>query len=560
MAPIRTILFLMFDQLRHDYLGCAGHPHLRTPHIDALAARGVRFARAYVQSPICGPSRMCVYTGRYVHSHGSSWNGVPLRAGEPTLGDHLRALGMGCWLVGKTHMRADAAGMARLGLAADTVIGARVAECGFDVWERDDGIRPEGPDGPYDAQGAATYNDWLRGRGYASANPWHDFANAGRDAGGAMLSGWFMQNAQEPAAIAEADSETPYITRRATGFLDQAGDGPLCLHVSWIKPHWPYIAPAPWHAMYGPEHVVPPLRHPRERQDPHPLYAAFMDGRVGRAFQDDALRARVIPAYMGLVSQCDAAVGRLVAHLQATGRAESTLIVVTSDHGDYLGDHWLGEKDLFHDPSVRIPLIVVDPRPEADATRGTVCEALVESLDLAATFVDVAGGEALPHVLEGRSLVPFLHGRPPERWRDCVFSEYDLALTPHAARLGLDPMRARLFMVFDGRWKYVHVEGMRPMLHDLATDPDEYVDLGASPEHGAVREGMAARLAEWALRPAQRITLSAAGAAAMRGASLRRGVTLGLKDGSELPAELTALYRGRPRPAPGGIDGEGGAP
>ena len=105
-----NILFIMLDQLRHDYLSCAGHPHLQTPHIDALAARGVRFTQAHVQSPVCGASRMSFYTGRYVSSHGAQWNGFPLRVGEMTLGDHLRPLGMGCWLVGKTHMRADAEG------------------------------------------------------------------------------------------------------------------------------------------------------------------------------------------------------------------------------------------------------------------------------------------------------------------------------------------------------------------------------------------------------------------------------------------------------------------
>ena len=90
----RNILFIMCDQLRADYLSCYGHPYLNTPHIDRLAARGVRFTRAYAQSSICGPSRMSAYTGRYVRSHGSTWNGVPLRVGEPTLGDHLRELGM----------------------------------------------------------------------------------------------------------------------------------------------------------------------------------------------------------------------------------------------------------------------------------------------------------------------------------------------------------------------------------------------------------------------------------------------------------------------------------
>ena len=133
----RNILFVMFDQLRFDYPGCAGHPYLETPHIDRLAARGVRFTRCYAQSTICGSSRMSFYTGRYVHSHGAAWNGFPLRVGELTLGDHLRDAGMSAWLVGKTHMRADERGMARLGLTRDSVIGARVAECGFDVFVRD---------------------------------------------------------------------------------------------------------------------------------------------------------------------------------------------------------------------------------------------------------------------------------------------------------------------------------------------------------------------------------------------------------------------------------------
>jgi hypothetical protein len=114
-----NILFIMYDQLRFDYLSCAGHPHLHTPNFDRLAEMGVRFSEAYVQSPICGASRMSFYTGRYASSHGAQWNGFPLRVGEVTLGDHLRKLGMESWLLGKTHMKVDAEGMARLGLSPD---------------------------------------------------------------------------------------------------------------------------------------------------------------------------------------------------------------------------------------------------------------------------------------------------------------------------------------------------------------------------------------------------------------------------------------------------------
>ena len=107
MGKLRNVLWIMADQLRWDYLSCYGHPHLDTPHIDRLASMGVRFNKAYVQSPICGPSRMSFYTGRYVRSHGATWNGFPLRVGEPTLGDHLREIDAECVLVGKTHMIPD---------------------------------------------------------------------------------------------------------------------------------------------------------------------------------------------------------------------------------------------------------------------------------------------------------------------------------------------------------------------------------------------------------------------------------------------------------------------
>lgn len=550
MARAKNILFIMFDQLRWDYLGCAGHPHLHTPHIDALAAEGVRFTRAYVQSPVCGASRMSFYTGRYVHSHGATWNRVPLKVGERTMGDHLRDAGMECWLVGKTHMKADDDGMAWLGIDRGSVIGARVEQCGFDIWERDDGMRPEGPAGLYDAEyGAARYNDWLREKGYRSANPWHDFANSGRanDDPEEMASGWFLKNARKPAAILEDDSETPYMTSRAIEFMEQAGDTPWCLHLSYIKPHWPYIAPAPYNDMYGPEHVIPVARHDRERTEAHPVFKAFMEGRIGRAFSRDEVREAVIPAYMGLIRQCDDQMGRLFAWLKETGRWDDTLIVLTSDHGDYLGDHWMGEKDLFHDPSVRIPLIIRDPSSNADCARGTTCDALVEAIDLAPTFLDVAGGAPRPHILEGRSLLPWLHGETPG-WRDFVVSEYDYSVNPAVSRLAPDPSSARLFMIADRRWKFMHAEGMRPQLFDTEADPFEYVDLGESPDHADIIAQMYDRLGRWARRLSQRTTRSDVQIIAERGRSSVRGITLGIYDEDELDPDLTQFYRGRPRP------------
>ncbi|KAA0910117.1 sulfatase-like hydrolase/transferase [Aquicoccus porphyridii] len=545
MARAKNILFIMFDQLRWDYLSCYGHPHLETPHIDALAEKGVRFTRAYIQSPICGSSRMSTYTGRYASSHGATNNGIPLKVGEETMGDHLRRAGMGCYLVGKTHMRADVEGMKRLGLAPDTIIGARVSECGFDVYERDDGMLPEGPDGSYDPDGAKTYNEWLRAKGYESDNPWHDFANSGLDEDGNVLSGWFLKHSPMAANIDEEDSETPYLTGRGMEFMAGA-QAPWCCHLSYIKPHWPYIVPEPYAGMYGPEHVLPVNRSEAERQGAHPVMKGFMDTKVGQAFSRDEVREAVIPAYMGLIKQADDQMGRLFAWMEETGRMQDTMIVLTSDHGDFLGDHWMGEKTFFHDASTRIPLIVYDPSPEADATRGTVCDALVESIDLAPTFVDVAGAKVPDHVLEGESLMPILHGETQETRRQYVVCEYDYSGAPVAALLNADIDDAQLFMVADKRWKLIHAEGgHRPILFDLANDPDELSDLGESPDHAEVIETMYARLFEWARRPAQRTTVSRETLIEMRTKSRGKGIVLGVYDEGEISGELTVKYRGR---------------
>ncbi|PJE33321.1 Arylsulfatase [Pseudooceanicola marinus] len=552
MPETRNILFIMFDQLRWDYLSCYGHPHLKTPHLDRLAAKGVRFDRAYIQSPICGSSRMSTYTGRYVHSHGASWNGIPLKVGELTMGDHLRAAGMSCHLIGKTHMRADAEGMARLGIEPDSLIGVRVAECGFDVVERDDGMRPEGPDGLYDEGGAARYNDYLRAKGYDSDNPWHDFANSGRDAEGNVLSGWFLKNSDQEANIAEEDSETPYLTRRAIEWIDQAqasGAGPWCCHLSYIKPHWPYVVPAPYHDMFGPQDVIPAIRSDAEYREAHEVMKAFMDAPVGRAFSRDEVRNPVVQAYMGLIKQCDDQMGELFAYLERTGRMEDTMIVVTSDHGDFLGDHWMGEKMFFQNASVKVPMIVYDPSPAADATRGTVSDALVECIDLAPTFVEVAGGKVADHILEGESLLPLLHGTATDTRRDFVICEYDYSASPIAARFDLSVRDAVMFMVADKRWKLVHFEGgFRPILFDMETDPDELVDLGEDPAHAEVVDAMYEKLFRWARRTAQRTTRSAEQLEAMRSKSGRRGVMIGIYDENDVPLELTVKYRDRKVP------------
>jgi arylsulfatase A-like enzyme len=502
LKRVKNTLFIMCDQLRADHLSCYGHPHLHTPNLDALAAKGVIFDRAYVQSPVCGPSRMSYYTGHYVHAHGASWNFVPLKAGEMTIGDHLRPLGVKSVLVGKTHMRADLAGMSRLGIDPNSQIGVRISECGFDPYERDDGIHPYSGHDP-----DPRYNDYLREQGYGGANPWEAWANSTEDENQVIRSGWFLKYSNRPARVPDEHSETPYITRRAMDFIREADDQPWCLHLSYIKPHWPYIVPSPYAEMYGPEHALPVIRDEREKRDAHPVYAAMMNHRVSATFAKPGVREAVMPGYMGLVKQIDDQLGVLFKFLEERGLTDSTMIVFCSDHGDYLGDHWMGEKDLFHEQIVRTPLIIYDPDTRADATRGTRSQALVEAVDLAPTLLDVYGGAAVPHILDGRSLRPLLFGAANNEWRKTVVCEYDYSFMESRAVLGTKSRDAWMRMIFDGRWKYVLFEGYRPMLFDLTTDPQEFIDLGADPAFAVERARLHELLFEWARRPRQRATV-----------------------------------------------------
>jgi len=497
---IRNVLYIMCDQLRWDHLGCNGHPFLRTPNIDALAARGVNFTEAYVQSGICGPSRMSAYTGRYVSSHGATHNRVPLSIGEVTLGWHLRESGRTLALAGKTHMLPDARGMRRLLLDGQNELAVLLREGWFTLVDRHDG---------HHAEPESAYAQWLRAQGYDSPDPWTDFVIAVTDETGATRSGWKMRNARYPARVREEHSETAYTTDRAIAFLEEQGDAPWVLHLSYVKPHWPYIAPAPWHALYSPAQCLPVRRHEAERSEAaHPILREFQNEEVAQAFRQDECIATVRPAYQGLIAQLDHHLGRVWEVLERLGRWKDTLVVFTSDHGDYLGDHWLGEKELFHDCIQRVPMLVVDPSPAADATRGTRDGRFVEAIDVVPTILDALGLDPAEHVVEGRSLLPLTRGASPP-WREAVFSELDWTFRGARRRLGLPTGQHHAWMVRTNRWKYVHwTDGFRPMLFDLAADPEEFHDLGADPALAGVREAMRERLLAWFTGLKRRTTLT----------------------------------------------------
>jgi len=516
----------MCDQLRWDYLSCYGHPSLQTPNIDKLAGLGVRFDQAYVQGPVCGPSRMSFYTGRYVTSHGCVWNFVPLSIGQRTLGDHLRehfgADGVRVGLVGKTHMEPDRDGMARAGIDPASPRGNLLAECGFEPFDRDDGIWPAGF-----VDSKNRYAAYLRSQGFAGENPWHDWANSAQGPDGEILSGWKMRHAQLPARVPEEHSETAYVTRRAMEFIEQSGERPWVLHLSYIKPHWPYVAPAPYNAIFAADDVLPVKQVEPSRENAHPVLQGYRNCAPSRNFSRRDVRDVVVPTYMGLVKQIDDWLGRLFDWMRARGLFENTLIIFTSDHGDYLGDHRLGEKELFHDAVAKVPLIVYDPSP--DARRNAVESAFVEAIDIVPTILEALGAKARDHVLEGHSLLPWLRGQIPRTWRSAVFSENDFAFRDFV-RVPLNhPVdRCRMIMVRDHDWKYVRFEGLPAQLFDLRNDPDEFIDMGADPGYAGIRERMQDMLFDWMRNRRIHPTVSHEAMAAWTGKEKKAGIHIGV--------------------------------
>jgi arylsulfatase A-like enzyme len=318
------------------------------------------------------------------------------------------------------------------------------------------------------------------------------------------------------------------MTRRAMDFIREQGDQPWVLHLSYIKPHWPYVAPAPYHQMYGAAEVLPVQRHPTERENASPVLRGFQSYGPSQSFQSDEVRETVIPTYMGLISQIDDQIGVLMDFMRTSGRDKDTMIVFTSDHGDYLGDHWLGEKELFHDCITRVPLIVVDPRASADNTRGTVCADLVEAIDLVPTFLDALDLPQPREWLEGTSLLPIVEGLPGAKGRDRVYCENTFAFRDQVRLpVGASVDHCNMVMVRDQLWKFVYIDGLPPLLYDLQNDPQEFHDLGHSPAHAAVREEMQHHLLAWLISRKQVTGLSYSAIEAWNRKEIDVGIEIG---------------------------------
>lgn len=492
------VLLIVADQWRWDCLSALGHPTLRTPHLDALAAEGTLFASHFTQASPCGPARASLLTGLYLMNHRSVANGTPLDARFDNLAWAARRQGLLPMLFGYT----DASPDPRLRAPADPDLTTYEGVLpGFEV-----GLRLTEAFKPWRAA--------LRRRGYAFPDePYGPFRPVPDPEG--------RRHSLEPSPFRSEDSLSAFGT---DAFLDwhSVEDGRWLALLTFLHPHPPLVAPAPYNALYGPADCAPPSRlaSPAEEAALHPFLAWYHDQRQELAYTPEIRQAvaefdadevrRVRATYYGLIAEVDAQVGRVVEALKARGDWDDTLVVFTADHGDMLGDRWMFGKRGFYDPAFRIPLIVRDPRPEADAARGRVVEAFSEAVDVMPTVIDWLGG-AVPAACDGASLLPWLRGGTPAGWRAAAHWEFDFRdpLTRSAERaLGLPPEACCLAVRRGRRWKSVHFGGpaevLPPLLFDLESDPGEFLDLAGDPAHqGRLLEETRAALS-WRLRHAPR--------------------------------------------------------
>jgi arylsulfatase A-like enzyme len=430
-VALPNVLLITLDQYRGDALGCAGHPVVRTPHLDGLAAEGVRLGRHYSQSAPCAPGRAALYTGTYQMTNRVVANGTPLDDRFDNIARAARRAGWNPTLFGYT----------------DVGIDPRTVERGdprLSDWED---ILPGFAVG-LDFRGAGEqWADWLRDLGHDVRNGEH-----------ALVT--------EPRRAADL-SHSAFLTDRLLEWIDRQ-EGPWFAHASYLRPHPPYAAAGHWSQAYDPAAIPPPVP---AGDDLHAIHRALLEHPDSTAPTDPRRLAALRAQYFGMCSEVDDQLGRVWEALRQSGQWDDTIVVVTADHGDQLGDQGLIQKAGFFEASYHIVGIVRDPtRP---AGHGTVVEEFTENIDVFPTLMHLAGLD-VPAQCDGHPLTPFLDGARPAVWRDAAHWEWDWRET-----LGDDPDdlwdrrtdRSNLAVVHSATHAYVQFGNSSWRCFDLTADP-----------------------------------------------------------------------------------------
>jgi len=435
MRP-QNLLFIFSDQHDPSYLGAAGHPIIRTPNLDRLAASGTRFTRASTPCPICVPARASLATGRYVHRVRMWDNAIAYDGSIPSWGHRLIAEGHRVAAIGKLHYRSDA----------------------------DDNGFSEKIDTMNVVEGVGDRLGWLRRhrseRG--AARQYAEMAGRGEST-----------YTQYDRRVARQACE--WLDRRA----GEPGGKPWVLFVGFVMPHLPLIAPPEFYDLYAGEALPEPRLQAPEQRARHPWLDELTKVIPYDKYFTAERRKVAITAYHGMVSLLDHHVGMLLQALAASGLAASTRVVYTSDHGEVLGNHGIWGKCCMYEESVSVPLIITGEGVPAGATAGSETS-LVDCYPTILDALGMAQSAAERRELPGRSL-------------------FDLIARPDETRVGFSEYHAvgamsGCFMVRRGRWKYVHYVGLPPQLFDLQADPIEAHDLGEDPSYERERRMMEGEL------------------------------------------------------------------
>jgi len=486
MARRPNIPLISADQWRGDCLGVAGHPVVRTPHVDALAREGALFRRHYAGAAPCGPARASLYTGLYQMNHRVVRNGTPLDDRFDNIARAARRGGYDPTLFGYTDM----------------VIDPRTTHPNDPRLSTYDGVLPGFSVRQLLPEDEKPWHSWLRARGHA----FDDGINIHRPPGAAPDA-----VDASPPRYGRNETQTAFLTGAFLDWLgEQEKDNPWFAHISFLRPHPPFVVPEPFNRMYDPDDGPAFVRHDSRDEEAaaHPFVAYRLQrqkkadyypgakGRVRDWKTRDFKRLRAL--YYGMISEVDDQLGRIFTALKAAALWDDTLIVLTSDHGEMIGDHWSLGKAGYFDASFHIPLIIRAPRTAA-VNDGRAVDRFTEASDIFPTLLRIMELEPTNGV-DGRSLMPLLDGTGTAGWRDAAHWEYDfrgIAKRRAETHFGLDSDLCNMAVYRNAAFKYVHFAGLPPLLFDLDADPGELVNVADHPDYLRIRLDYAEKLLSW---------------------------------------------------------------
>ncbi|MGC9346561.1 MAG: sulfatase-like hydrolase/transferase [Anaerolineae bacterium] len=471
-----NILLILTDQQRYDTLGCYGADICQTPHIDALAQRGVRFDRAYTSTVPCSPSRAALFTGLYPHKNHVRVNNQELNPDVPNLASGLQQAGYSLGYAGKWHVD-DPKVASDYGFEGKDFPGY-----GYPIYRGlVEGLR-FGPGA--DSSGATRhYEEYLKSHGYDPPKVLE--AHYGDNPGKQQQEMYALQSGSiEQSFEYMVMEQTVELLRSMKAERDQEGK-PFFMWTNFWGPHTPCLVPEPYYSMYDPEDIPiePSFGETWERK---PFVQHLVERYWGLSNGGWARWREIVARYWGYVTMIDDLVGMILTELEALGCADNTLVIFGTDHGDNMGAHRLIEKGPFtYEQCYRLPLVVAHPGCEAP---GSVCDEFIYLQDLYPTFLEMVG-RPLPEEPDTQSILDQVKGIDALTGRDSVYAQFFAQLFRFEQRM----IRTRTH-------KFVYNHSDIGELYDLVNDPWEMHNLIDLPETRELQEQLMAQMREHMVR------------------------------------------------------------